>query len=321
MSETPMTDLQPRAKRLAQICRTVPPGMHHVFLVEAISTILPDYTFRYRKTRADWHRTGGVVDANHAPVATNLRQWAEQESDHDMFALYEKFGAEDLLTTRLDGQTHYFVAPKGEGAADFVQLEVEELAEVIDHPLFIEDQIPDDIEDLLDPPNAFAARVEPKALGAAYYDFHSITDIADLVSQQLSSEGSDLRYIRFLEEWDKSSAGARARFCDHFVLKLFPFMDRFGEHKIEATPLPIKPFPVAEEEVALLTGSELGNFLHDYDRKVGFPMAWFFAMLIEKKTWTQIATHAYADHAGDYRYLPEKDLAILEHWIRYPYSF
>nr|WP_321443219.1 hypothetical protein [uncultured Cohaesibacter sp.] len=316
-----VTDMQPRTKSLERICRMVPPGVHHVSLVEAVSTILPDYTFRYRTTRSDWHRIGGVVDANFNRIAMNLRQWAEDECDHDVFALYEKFGAEGYFTTRFDGQTHYFVAPNGDGAAGFVQLEVEELTEVVDHPLFIDDQVPDDIEDLLDPVGAFAARVEARPLGASKYDFRSITDIGDLVSRQVSSEGSDLRYIRFLEEWDKSSAASKGRFCDHFVLKLLSFMDRFGEHKIEATPLPIKSLPVPGPSVLALSGSELSNYLHDYDRKAGFPMAWYFAMLTEKKIWPQIATTVYSDHRDDYRYLPEKDLAVLEHWIRYPYSF
>ncbi|WP_319529239.1 hypothetical protein [uncultured Cohaesibacter sp.] len=316
-----MTDLQPRTKNLEEICNRVSPGAHHVSLVEAISTVLPDYPFRYRVTRSDWYRIGGVVDADHQRIASSLRKWAEIESDFDMFSLFEQYGSKGYLTTRFDGQTHYFVAPKGKRAADFVQLEVEELVEVVDHDLFIEDHIPDDIEELLDPHGAMQARVKPATLSPPRYDFHSITDISELVSKQLASEGSDLRYIRFLEEWDKSSAGGKERFCDHFVLKLLPFMDRFGERKMEATPLPVKTLPVPDESNLALEGADLSNFLQDYDRKLGFPMAWYFSMLINKKIWPQIAMKVYAEHEGKYSYMPEKDLAVIEHWIRYPYSF
>ncbi|SNY92923.1 hypothetical protein SAMN04515647_3187 [Cohaesibacter sp. ES.047] len=316
-----MSDLQPRTKNLEEICNRVSPGAHHLSLVEAISSVLPDFPFRYRVTRAGWYRIGGIVDADHQRVATNVRQWAEMESDFDMFSLYEQYGSKGYLTTRFDGKTHYFVAAKGEGAADFVQLQVEELVEVVDHDLFIDDQIPDTIEELLDPPGATKLRHKPVTLSPPKYDFHSITDVSDLVDRQLASEGSDLRYIRFLEEWDKCSAGAKARFCDHFVLRLLPFMDRFGERKLEATPLPVKPLHMPGESVLHLEGPALSNFLHGYDRKAGYPMAWFFAMLIDKKVWPQIAMKVVAEHQDKYSYMPEKDLAVLEHWIRSPYSF
>ena len=309
------------SQNLAHVCAKVSPGTHHVSLIEAISTILPDVPFRYRKTRADWYRIGGLLDADRKKVAASLREWAEDESDHDIFALYGKFGAADYVTTRFDGKTHYFVAPDGPNAADFIQLQVEELVEVVDRPLFVNGEVPDDIEELLDPNGAYRARLAPDEVTPAVYDFRSIIDISALVADQLSSEGSDLRYIRFLEEWDKSTAASKHRFCDHFVLQTLPFMDRFGERKIEAMPLPVKPFALPEDAVLSYSGSALCNFLHDYDRKAGFPMAWYFAMLIDKKNWPQIATTVYQDHQRYYRYLPEKDLAVLEHWIHYPYSF
>ncbi|WP_316859720.1 hypothetical protein [uncultured Cohaesibacter sp.] len=316
-----MTNFEPRLEQLKQICHEIKPGVHHVSLVEAVSTILPDLPFRYRATLSGWYRLGGLVDADGNRIAAGLREWAESESDHDMFTLYEKYGASDYYTTRFDGQCHYFVAPTGKGASDFVQLKVEELTEVVDHPLFVNDQIPDDLEDLLDPHGAFKARVEPRELTPPRYEFHSVTDISELVGKQVASEGSDLRYIRFLEEWDNSIAGGKLRFCDHFVLKLLPFLDRFGERKTEATPVPVKKLPVPADNIAGMSGTALSNFLKEYDKNAGFPFAWYFNMLVEQKIWPQIALAVYTDHQRNYRYLPEKDLEILENWIRYPYSF
>ena len=320
-----MTDLEkefePRIAQLKEICSKVKPGRHHVSLVEAVGTVLPDLNFRYRTTLSGWYRLGGVVDEDGNRIADNLRAWAEAESDHDMFALYEQYGLADYFTTRLDGKCHYFVAPTGQDAADFVQLKVEELTEVVDRPLFVNDQVPDDLEDLLDPHGAFAARVEPKEMTPPRYVFHSVTDISALVSSQLSSEGSDLRYIRFLEEWGKTTASSKERFSDHFVLKLLPFLDRFGERKTEATPVPVKKLPLPSDNVATMSGTSLSHFLKEYDKNAGFPMAWYFNMLVEQKIWPQIATAVYMDHQRNYRYLPDKDLEVLENWIRFPYVF
>ncbi|WP_321449689.1 hypothetical protein [uncultured Cohaesibacter sp.] len=317
----PVKEFKPRIAQLKEICSKIKPGTHHVSLVEAISTILPDLSFRYRTTLSGWYRLGGLVDDEGNRIATNLRQWAEAESDHDMFALYEQYGGADYYTTRLDGKCHYFVAPTGKGAADFVQLKVEEMTEVIDRPLFVNDLVPDDLEDLLDPQGAFAARVAPTEIAPPRYVFHSITDISALVSNQLSSEGSDLRYIRFLEEWGKTTASSKQRFSDHFVLKLLPFLDRFGERKTEATPVPVKKLPLPSDNVANMSGTSLSHFLKEYDKNAGFPMAWYFNMLVEQKIWPQIATAVYMDHQRNYRYLADKDLEVLENWIRFPYVF
>ena len=316
-----MTEYTQCKQQLDRAFCEIDPTDDHTALLQSISTLLPELSFSYRLTRSGWHRIGGVVTGELEPVAPSLRQWAESSSDHDMFALYEQYGASDYLTTRLDGKTHYFTASTGKRAPDFVQLEVEELVEVADHPLFIDDLIPDDIEELLDPTDAIKARVEPKILAAPRYVFRELTDIDELVADQVTSEGSDLRYIRCVEEWDRSSAGAKAQFCDHFVLRMLSFRDRFGERKVEATPLPVSELPLPDEAATSLSGTPLANFLLDYDKQAGFPMAWYFAMLINKKTMPQIAQAVYLDHQRNYRYLPDRDLEVLEGWVRKPYSF
>ena len=316
-----MSEQQTQKNKLTQICTTITPSSDHTTLLEAVAQLYPDLSFSHGLTRDGWHRIGGVVTPEQERVTTSLRQWAETSSDHDMFALYETYGASDYATTRLDGKTHYFYASTGKRAPDFIQLEVEELIELVDHPLFIDDQIPDDIEELLAPPDARKARLQPKVLTQPHYLFRELTDVDELVADQVTSEGSDLRYIRFLEEWDRSSAGSKTRFCDHFVLRQLPFKDRFGERKIEATPLPIDDLPLADESFETLSGTSLANFLQDYDKDAGFPMAWYFAMLINKKAMIAIAQAVYLDHQRNYRYLPDRDLSVLEGWIGKPYSF
>ena len=316
-----MIDLEPSEVYLDDLCGTTPPDADHAGLIAGVARLLPDLSFHRALTRTGWHRIGGVVDEDGERIAFNLRQWAETESDHDMFALYERFADAGYLTTRFDGRTHYFVAPMGDRAPNFVQLEVEEIVEVVDRPLFVDDEVPDDIEELLDPPGAFGARLEPMVLAPPRYIFRAITDVADLVAEHVTAGGSDLRYIRFLEEWDRSSAGDTTRFCDHFILRLLPFQDRFGEQKVEATPLPIDTLAIPKEGIGTLSGRALADYLTDYDKAAGFPMAWYFAMVLLKKTLTAIPAAVFTDVKHNYRYLPERDIAVLEGWMHKPYSF
>ena len=314
-------DLEDREIFIDDACGKAKPEPDHGDLLKNIAKVFPGLNFHHTLTRTGWHRIGGLITSDLERVDTNLRRWAETESDHDMFELYDKHGASDLLTTRFDGRTHYFATPVGERAPDFIQLEVEELIEIVDRPLFIEDQIPDDIEELLDPPRTSASNPDGRELSRPKYVFKAITDIADLVADHVTSEGSDLRYIRFLEEWDRSSAGGAARFCDHFALRLLPFRDRFGERKIEATALPVNEFAEPDPEAARQSGTALANFLQTYDKAAGFPMAWYFAMLINKKDMVSIAQAVAIDYQRNYRYLPERDVEILNGWINNSYSF
>ena len=307
--------------QLVETCAGAMPAADHADLLTRINAEAGDTPFRHALTRAGWYRIGGVVTAGGERVATSLRQWAEAESGGDMFALYEAHADSRLATTRFDGKMHYFVAPIGERARDFIQLEVEELVEVVDRPLFVDDAVPDDIEDLIDPPGAQDARLEPRVLGAPRYGFHALTDIGRMVDGHVSESATDLRYIRFLEEWDASSAGAQACFSDHFVLRLLPFLDRFGEHKIEATPLPVRVMDDPDPAVLQLSGAPLANFLHDYNIEAGYPLAWYFLMLITKKSMVDLAQTIYLDYQRNYRYLADRDIAVLEGWIRNPYSF
>jgi hypothetical protein len=306
---------------LTEACSKAQPETGHEALIAGLQPALPGLALRHVATRTGWHRIGGVVTADFQRVAHSLREWAETVSGHDMFALYEDFADSGLITTRFDGKTHYFAAPTGPRAPDFVQIEVEELVEVADRPLFVNGDVPDDIEELIDPPGAFAARLPARVLTPPRYFFHAVTDIDKLVADQVGSQGSDLRYIRFLEEWDRSSAGISREFCRHFALRRLPFRDRFGERKIEATPLSAIPLEQPDPAVADISGVALARYLQDYDRRGGFPMAWYFAMLIEKRALITLAQAVYLDHQRNYRYLAERDFALLAEWMKTPYSF
>lgn len=316
-----MNEIASRQIALAELCAGAPVEAGQDNLVAGFQALFPGLQFRHALVRSGWHRIGGVIGRDLAPVASSLRDWAEAECHSDMFCLYAEHGSKGLLTTRHDGKTHYFTAATGPKAADFVQIEVEELVEVVDRPLFVDDRIPDDIEELIDPPGADEARLAPRQLAAPRYAFRDSSEIAPLVARHKASEGSDLRYIRCLDEWDASSAGAAATFCHHFVLRLLPFRDRFGERKVEATPLACGKLPPLDAGAARLSGVPLAGVLQEFDRQAGFNMAWYFYMLVHKKALVDIAQAVYTDARRNYRYLPDRDLKVLESWIRGPYSF
>ena len=307
---------------LVDACRSANPDPGHRALLNNIARATGGLDFRLTLTRAGWHRPVGIVSADGRRITDNLRAWAEHESGGDILALLDKHGASGYLATRFDGKTHYFTAPHGEGAADFIQLEVEEIREVVDRPLFDEDHIPDDIEDFLDPVVTPNVDIVHWPLGETRYIFHSITDIADLVSKHTgATAASERRYIRFLEEWHHSSARSQARFSDHWALRLFRFTDRFGEQKVEATPLPAREITVPPIAAPEPRGVELAHLIHAIDRDAGFPMAWYFHMLIQKKDLTRLPPAIHDDHLGEFRYVPARDLAIVSRWITQPYSF
>jgi hypothetical protein len=134
----------------------VPPRPHHSTLHEAVARVLPGQSFRFALTRGGWYRPGGVIRPNGDRVTDDLEAWAEAEleaCDGDMDEFLDRHGQDGLYTTRHSGRTHYFVAPYGPGPADFLQLEVEELREVLDRHLVSPDAIPTDLEELTDPLN------------------------------------------------------------------------------------------------------------------------------------------------------------------------
>lgn len=92
----------------------------------------------------------GVVNGAGERVADDIENWAETQlaaHDDDLGQFFDTHVESGLQATRLIGKTHYLVAPLGEGAGDFLQVEVgKELQEVISHPLFREELPPASLE-------------------------------------------------------------------------------------------------------------------------------------------------------------------------------
>lgn len=130
---------QPALARFIEVLAATPPRPHHSALLQAANRMAPNCEFSHALTRGGWYRPGGVILPDGTRLADDIESWAEAELEDcggSMELLLERHAGAGLLATRQAGRTHYFVAPLGIGPAEFLQLEVEEVEEVLDRVLF-----------------------------------------------------------------------------------------------------------------------------------------------------------------------------------------
>jgi hypothetical protein len=288
-------------------------------LLQNLNQVSPDLQFSCALSRGGWYRIGGVVNAEGKRIADNLTTWAEQESDGDINALLDTYADTDFYATRLNGQTHYLVASSGPGAADFIQLEVEELQEELDRMIVDPDWQPDTVEEFVDPIDY--PRLDPKPIGSPRYLFRCITPVAAYLDKLADGSESPLPIQRFFQDWENSSAGEAALLCHKWVLNLREYTDGYGEPVKQVHPISTYTETLAElDPDASVHGATLANLIHDFDRSVGYPMAWYFYLLTRKKVSPRAAEAIHNDLIGAYDYLPPRDLKILNAWIANPYT-
>ncbi|MES9868233.1 MAG: hypothetical protein ABW079_05475 [Sedimenticola sp.] len=314
-----MEEVISQLEQMTQFCSAAETGKGLEELTAGLNRLMPGYRFECVLSRGNWHRLGGVVDGDYRPISDNIVQWAEQESGGDVDNLVAKYMDMGYFATRLAGNTHYFTAPSDKGAESFIQLEVEELQEVIDRPLVEHDWFPDSLEEFLDPLDY--PRLEPEPVGRSYYRFRRITPIEKLLDEA-STENSALQNLkRFFSDWKMSSACEGESFCRHWVLALREFADRDGEIRINAKPVSVFAGELpALPEADSLSGAQLANAIHGYDRTLGYPFAWYFMMLGSKASNYALADAVLKDQMGAYDYLPKRDLKVLREWEVKPYG-
>ena len=298
---------------LASACSET--GVRHGLesLQQKLQEDLPELEFESVLTREGWYRIGGVVDADGERVSDNLAAWVEAEAAGDALELYHRHAAKNLFVTRLNGKTHYLVARTGERPQDFVQLELEELQEVMDRPLFDAESVPDSVEEIIDPFEY--TRVEPKPISAPRYLFRRIIPIADYLDELIEKAEIKPPVVRFMADWARSSAGEADAFCRHWVLSFREYTDGYGEPRFHAKPITtyVGEVPVISDD-NVPRGAELANLIHAFDRQIGYPMAWYFFMLSHKQVSHQIAEAIHSDLMGAYAYLPVRDMKVLRDW-------
>jgi len=299
---------------VARVCADSQPAPGAEGLLAGLGRLWPDLTFKLVLTRGGWYRPGGVVDIEQQRIADNLRQWAEALTAHGgMPSLLDACMKGQLFATRLVGQTHYLTARTGPAAADFVQLEVEELQEVLDRYLSDPDWLPDSLEEIIDPLDY--PQLAPEPVGAARLVFRRIFSARTVLEAQQIGPGAGLR--RFLQDWDRSSASHSECCCDRWVLALQEATDSDGGAQLSAHPVPAGVAQRLPETSA--AGAGLAKRVQAFDRAAGYPMAWFFHMVASAGVPHAVGIQVAKDHAEGFDYLPARDLQPLHSWVVAPY--
>lgn len=311
------------AEALAEACTRVPVSSGPAALGNAIAAAAPKLSFRQVLERGGWYRLGGVVNAAGERIAGDIERWAQEElarHGDDIHALAEDCADRALRATRLTGKTHYWVAQTGEGAGDFLQVEIEELQETICQPLANGEDLPASLEELID--GRADGADKPKPLGVPFYALRRVADMADFLAHMRGQKAEPQPVHRFIAAWEASSAGHGAEFSNHWVLAVREHLDRYRQAILSAVPVAAIVGSPPRFECALgARGLALSGSLQRFDRQAGYPMAWFFHMLTTKAVPHAAAGLAVEDMQSGFAYLPERDLAVVKDWLHRPYGF
>ncbi len=299
---------------IARACATCDPACGADGLLAGLGHLWPELSFRTVLTRGGWYRSGGVVDIDKQRVADSLGVWAERNTGGDLQPLLDYCSQTQLFATRVVGRTHYLTAQTGPSAADFMQLEVEELQEVLDRYLSDPDWLPDSLQEFIDPLEY--SPLEPEPVGSARLLFRRLFSAREVIKplDTTPAEGP----LQFMQEWDHSSAMQSGPFCNHWVLAVQESTDSSGDRQVSAHPIPTRS-QERLRHVPGVTGSELANLIHGYDRDAGYPMAWYFHMVASAGVSHTIGAQVADDHEQGFEYVPARDLELLRNWVVSPY--
>ena len=307
------------ADNLSKFCHETEVTEDHKKLQQLLKSFFPELEFSPVLSRGNWYRLGGIVDKEYQRVSNNIALWAENECSGDVEQIITEHVDSGYFATRVSGKTHFFTASCGDNIEDFIQLEIEELNEVIDRPLVDKDWFPDSLEEFIDPLDY--PRLEPEAVGKSQYKFRRISSIADLLNGEEFYFKIPQNLKRFFNDWQQSSAMENKPFCHYWILALREYKGRDGDIRLTVKPVStyadkLPDLPPSEH----LHGSELSKAIHNYDRQLGYPFAWYFIMLSSKASNYSLAEAVLCDQMGAYDYLPAKDFNVLRKWEESPYG-
>ncbi|MCB1887747.1 MAG: hypothetical protein KDH20_09075 [Rhodocyclaceae bacterium] len=321
-------------KAVEEACRSARPRPQHGDLLARLEQALPAAHFKYRASRNGWFRPGGLITPSGEPITDEILGWAEaawEMADEDGARLMAACRGDDTeqalrraiglpagrdapIVTRFSGVTHYFSARYGASPESFLQLEVEEIREVTSHRLGEQGE-PDSVEDLVSAPRTDS---EGRPVGMPVYRMRRVHDMARVMARMtLQMAGETAGSVRFASDWARSRAGSVA-LCDHWVLKVSNWTDRYGVERIGIRPAPVRE-SLRPPAPGLLSGVELANALSDYDRQAGYPMAWFFNLVGSRGVPESIARAVDDQWQAGYRFLSEQDMACIQDYCSRPY--
>lgn len=309
---------------IAERCVRLPVSIGSSGLARELSGISAELNFRDVLTRGGWYRLGGVVDRAGQRIADDLARWGEAELmavGDDLHALCEKHAGSGLRATRLVGRTHYLVAASGPQATDFLQVEVEELQEIVSHELFAGDE-PGSLEEVFEPRDTLADPANGQPVDLPFYSLRRITDVSAFLRRMAGQKTEPQAVHRFFDAWQASSAGNTTHFCNHWVLAVREYLDRYRQPILQATPVAaVNGQPPKFTSTYGAKGLALNDALQRFDRQAGYPLAWFFHTLTTKTVPMAVAQAVIEDVQGGFCYLPERDVKVLKDWMHRPYGF
>lgn len=313
---------EPTVQRLIAVIEASAPRPHHAGLLGRARELLPDCDFRFALTRGGWYRVGGVLRPDGTRLADNVEHWVTQqlaEVGDDLGEFFERHVDDGLLVTRHSGRTHYFVAPFGPDAADFLQLEVEESQEIVDRQLWAAEAPPGDAQELTDPVRP--ATVPAQAVAPSRYRFRRLADMRRVLARLATSPGERPALARFMAEWMRVQATTGTHFCAHWVVPTREHHDRYGNLVTHATPVA----PGARQLKSFhwdtgLAGLDAAQQLRAFDRAAGYPGAWYFHLVAGGLVPRALADRLARDLDEGFGYLSDAESTLLVGWLQAPYS-
>lgn len=308
--------------RLADLCKTTLPNQNDEQLLATIQALVPDYSVRLAYTGSEWYRLGGIVDRHGNRVAKDLVEWIERtyiECGKDLQTLIDHTCQQQLIATRQTGNTLSIVIQTGTKAEAFIQLDIDRIREMSDRLLVSQRHPPEDLEDFIDP--LMPECISTFGIGTARYAYRRKVDVAVFMAELNKYQPDPHPVQRFMDDWNRSSAGQKAVLSEDWLVRPFRHTGRFGEQciNIELINNQSKTMPQLDD-VRGKRGVQLNNLLTRFDRQAGYPFAWFFYMLEGKRVSPQCAVSVFEDINGDFSYLPERDALVLKEWMTSPYT-
>ncbi len=309
-------------QQLAKLCKQTLPGQDDDILLAKLQALNPDYPMRLAYIGDEWYRLGGIVDMEGHRIAGDLIEWTERtyiECGKNLQTLIDHARQQKLIATRQTGNTLRFVVQIGSKAEQFVQIDIDKTHEISDRLLVNEHHLPEDLEEFIDPLDPEC--IETFCIGTSRYSYRRKTDVAIFMDEINKHHINEHPAQRFMDDWNRSSAGQKAVLSDDWIVRPFRHTGRFGEQIINVELINTQQKNVPQlDDISGKKGVSLHNLLTRFDRQAGYPFAWFFYMVKGKLVTPQSGVAVFKDVSGDFSYLPERDVAVLKDWISTPYS-
>lgn len=307
---------------ITDCCKKIIPGQTDDLLLNKLQALVPEHPIQLALVGDEWYRLGGVVDMAGNRISNDLIEWVERtymECGQNLQTLIDYSTEQKLIATKQTGKTLYFIVQTGTRAEDFILIEIDKLQEVSDRMLVHENNPPEDLEEFIDPLQPFC--IENFCFGHSRYIYRRKTDVALFMEVVNERHAGGHPAQRFMDDWNRSSAGQKCRMSDDWLIRPFRHTGRFGEQivNVEIVNTHKNHLPHLED-LAGKKGNALNNVLSRFDRQAGYPFAWYFYMLKGKQVSAHCAESVFRDIADDFAYLPKRDEAILKDWVAKPYN-